>query len=126
MKKINVSSLQACVASVISDSFSCSVRSRPAKKGLLGGSLYIQTSVVAGKCTIYLSPSLSVSDLSVKVLHLLLNVEHSVEVWFDLLSCIPFLFPHEIKLLVASVDQAAMGNNMPFKKKLHLILMISL
>ena len=85
--KIGSSGLQACVAHVSLGSTSYFVRSHATKEpSLSDDTLYIRTLFMAGKLAIHLTPLLTVSSLSPKVLPFLLQATHSVEVWSFIFS----------------------------------------
>ena len=79
---IGASGSHACVDAVISGKTSCAVKSHNVKaKGLLDNHLYIRTSSVKGKDTVYLTPCLDITMLASEIIGPLLTIERTVEVW---------------------------------------------
>ena len=63
------------------DSHNCGVRAHSVKaKGFEEDRLYVTTPSVRGKQTVYLSPSLELTEISEDIISLLLSIERSVAV----------------------------------------------
>ena len=99
--------LQACVTPSLPGQTTCGVRSHVTRfKEFHQDNVYIRTPTDCNKFTVYLSPALSVSAISIDIITSLLQIERAVSYWTALLPRLPSLPFADVQKLMDILDVA--------------------